>query len=195
MSDAGALTGDDPLIGDHPLIEHRPRFVIVTGPPASGKSTVAPALARGLGLPLIAKDVIKDALLSVLPVPDVAASRQVGRASVVAMFAVAGASPIGAVIESNLRRSLAGDEIADLGGTVVEVFCRCDRSVALDRYRRRSGSRSAGHFDTERTDGEIWNPDVAEPVAGGWPVLEVDTNHPVDLADLVRRVDAAAAPT
>ena len=80
----------------------RAGFVIVSGPPASGKSTLAPQVASALGLPLIAKDTIKDALMSVLDVPDVEASRQVGRASVKAMLAVAAQSPIGAVIESKL---------------------------------------------------------------------------------------------
>jgi hypothetical protein len=45
------------------------RFVVVSGPPASGKSSVAPALAVELKLPLIAKDTIKDALMSVLRFP------------------------------------------------------------------------------------------------------------------------------
>jgi len=40
---------------------------------------MAPAVARELSLPLIAKDTIKDALMSVLPVPDVETSRQVGQ--------------------------------------------------------------------------------------------------------------------
>jgi hypothetical protein len=31
-------------------------FVVVSGPPASGTSTLAPALAQALGLPLIVKD-------------------------------------------------------------------------------------------------------------------------------------------
>src|SRR3954466_7972344 len=57
-------------------------FVVVSGPPASGKSTLAPVLARGLKLPLLAKDTIKDALMSKLAVPDVDASRQLGRAAV-----------------------------------------------------------------------------------------------------------------
>ena len=75
-------------------------FVVVSGPPAGGKSTLAPVLARDLGLPLVAKDTIKDALMSVLPVPDVETSRQIGRGAVVAMLAVAAGSPIGAVIDS-----------------------------------------------------------------------------------------------
>jgi len=36
-------------------------FVVVSGPPASGKSSLAPALAAELDLPLPAKDVIKGA--------------------------------------------------------------------------------------------------------------------------------------
>jgi predicted kinase len=165
-------------------------FVVVSGPPGSGKSTLAVPLAAALGLPLIAKDTIKDALMSVVPPADVDASRALGRAAVAAMLATAAASPVGAVIESNFHRSRALGDLGRLPGQVVEVFCRCGREAVEDRYRRRAGSRHAGHFDHERTAEELWNPDVAEPVAGGWPVLEVDTGVPVDLYALVARVRA-----
>jgi predicted kinase len=163
----------------------QPLFVVVSGPPASGKSTLAPALARELGLPLIAKDTIKDALMSVLPVPDVEASRQIGRGAVAAMVAVAAESPIGAVIESNFYRTVAADTLRRLPGALVEVFCRCDQTVAHARYRARAGTRLAGHFDAVRTVEELWNDEVTEPVAGGWPVLEVDTNAAVDVAEVL----------
>lgn len=162
-----------------------PLFVVVSGPPASGKSTLAPTLAVELRLPLIAKDTIKDALMSQLPVPDVDASRQLGRAAVGAMLAVATHSPIGAVIESNFYRSVARADLLQLPGTVVEVFCRCDPDVAADRYRTRAGTRHAGHFDSVRKAEELWNDEVSEPVAAGWPLLEVDTNVPVDVAKVV----------
>jgi predicted kinase len=163
-------------------------FVVVSGPPASGKSTLAPAVAKELGLPLVAKDTIKDALMSVLPVPDVAASRQLGRAAVVAMLAVAAQSPCGAVIESNFHRSRAAADLRRLPGPVVELFCRVDREVARRRYAARAGSRHAGHFDAARTPEELWNDEVAEPVAGGWPVLEIDTTQPTDAPGIVRRL-------
>lgn len=166
-------------------------FVIVSGPPASGKSTLAPALARHLGLPIVAKDTIKDALMSVLPVPDVESSRQLGRAAVVAMLAVATESPIGAVIESNFYRSVAVDDLLGLPGRVVEVFCRCAESTATARYAQRAGTRHAGHFDGVRSAAELWNEEVAEPVAGGWPVIEARTDEPVDIQEVVSLVKAA----
>ena len=44
-------------------------FVIVSGPPGSGKSTLARDLALRLGLPLFAKDTIKESLMDTLGVP------------------------------------------------------------------------------------------------------------------------------
>jgi predicted kinase len=163
-------------------------FVVVSGPPASGKSTLAPALAGELRLPLFAKDTIKDALMSVLPVPDVDASRQLGRAAVAALLAIAAESPCGAVVESNFYRSRAVVDLRRLPGRVVEVFCRVDREVARTRYEARAGSRHAGHFDTIRSAEELWNDEVSEPVAGGWPLLEVDTTEPADVPDVVRLI-------
>lgn len=163
-------------------------FVIVSGPPASGKTTLATAIANELRLPLIAKDTIKDALMDILPVPDVEASRELGRAAVRAMLAVAAASPVGAVVESNFYRSVAGPDIARLPGQIVEVFCRCDAEIAASRYKERAGSRHAGHFDQIRTKEELWNEEVGEPMGVGWPVIEADTNEPVDVGRLIEEV-------
>lgn len=181
MSEDGGRTSSEPL------------FVVVSGPPASGKSAIAPVLARSLALPLIAKDEIKGVLMSTLGVTDLEDSRRLGRVAVAVMYALASSSPIGAVLESSLVRSVAAHELDRLDGTVVEVFCRCDRHTAQIRFRARSGSRAAGHFDDQRSDDDIWNDEIAEPVAGGWPVIEIDTNQPVDPGDLIVRVRAAAA--
>ena len=168
------------------------RYVVVSGPPASGKTTLARALAPALGLPLIAKDTIKQALMTVLPVPAVPASRTIGRASVAALLAVAAEAPA-AVLESVWHRSYAVADLGNLPGSLVEVFCRCDPAIAAERYARRAGTRSAGHFDAERTIAELWNDDVARPVAGGWPVIEVDTTARVDITSLVERIQAPLA--
>jgi AAA domain len=119
-------------------------YIVVSGPPGSGKTTLAVPLAAELGLPLVAKDTIKDALMSVLPVPDVESSKLIGRASIAAMLAVAADAPFGAVLDCNFHRSRALDELGRLPGAIVEVFCRCDHDVAASRYLDRAPSRHPG---------------------------------------------------
>jgi predicted kinase len=166
--------------------------VVVSGPPGSGKTTLARQLATGLRLPLIAKDTIKEALMTVLDVPDVHTSRVLGRAAVAALYAVAEDAKSG-VLESAWHRKHALADLGALPGPMVEVFCRCDLAVAQARYVARATSRAAGHFDAERLASELWNDDVGEPVAGGWPVIEVDTNEPVDVGIVIEEVRAALA--
>lgn len=163
----------------------RPVFVVVNGPPGSGKTSLAEQLAPMLGLPLISKDVIKEALMGVWKVQDVQTSRRLGRAAMAVMFSIAENASTGAVLDANFRRSLAHDELTRLAGDVIEVFCRCPREICLTRYRARAAVRAAGHLDSERSDAEIWDRETIDPVAGGWPVIEVETSVPVDLEGLL----------
>lgn len=77
----------------------------------------------------------------VLADPDVDASRKLGQAAVEVMYAVAATSQGGAVLEANFHRSVSRRGIQALPGLIVEVFCCCDREVALTRYRERSEQR------------------------------------------------------
>ena len=172
----------------------RPLYVVVSGPPGSGKSTLAPVLADRLVLPLLSKDMIKEAMLGSVPAADVEGSRRVGRAAMEVLFAVAAASPSGGVLEANFHRTVARPSIRDLPGRTVEVFCRCPREMARARYRVRTGGRHAGHFDGDRSDDDLWHAEVNGPVAGGWPVVEVGTDRPVDVALLLDRLGAAVGP-
>src|SRR4029450_8790598 len=57
-------------------------YLIVSGPAASGKTLVARGLSDELGWPIFAKDTIKAALMSVLPVAEVDDARRLGRGAV-----------------------------------------------------------------------------------------------------------------
>ncbi len=143
-------------------------------------------------LPLVAKDLIKETLMSVLAVPDVETSRLIGRAAVEVMYLVAASAPSGAVLEANFHRSISRAGIQALPGQIIEVFCRCNREVALARYRERTEQRHPGHFDQRRTDDELWNEEVTSPVAGDWTVIEVNTGHPVDISVVVKDIERLA---
>lgn len=168
-----------------------PLFVVVNGPPGSGKTTLGDELASRLGLPFLSKDAIKEALMDQGEVPDVETSHRLGRMAMTSLLSEANASPRGAVLEANFKRSLALSELRRLPGHVVEVFCRCPRELSIARYRERRFGRHPGHFDAKRSDADLWNHETENPVAGGWPVREVDTSKPVDVATLAREVGDA----
>lgn len=177
--------------GKNPVVAAlAPTFVVVSGPPGSGKSTLARGLADELALPFVAKDTIKEALMAVLPVPNVDASRRIGRAAVATMLAMAAESRIGAVMDCNFHRSLAVEDLRQLPGRMAEVFCQCERSRCWERYQARAVNRHPGHFDAVRSIDDLWHDEVTQPVAGGWPVLTVDTNDPADASSVLEDLRA-----
>lgn len=167
-------------------------FVLVAGPPGSGKSTLARPLAVALGLPLLDKDAIKEALFSVLgPPQDVEASRELGRAAVMALLTVAASCPSGAVLDSTFY-PYSVPALKRLPGRLVEIRCRCPEDVVGGRYQARSASRGPGHFDAERPDSELFSEHHFTPLGLG-PLIEVDTSGPVDVEGVVAQVVAAAS--
>jgi predicted kinase len=130
-------------------------LLIVTGLPASGKTTLARELATRYSAPLLAKDAIKEALFDVLPPCDAAGSRRLSDASFRVLAAVAselaraGAS---CVLDGNFRR---GEHEALLQAAcagrrkIVQILCRVDETTRLARLEARSGDahRHPGHRD------------------------------------------------
>jgi predicted kinase len=165
-------------------------YVVVSGPPGSGKTTVAGAIADDLGLPLFAKDTVKEALMDALGTPDPPTSQRLGGASVAVLVALAADNGRG-VIESTWQRSLALDDLARLRGRICEVFCRCPPETARARVEARAASRHPGHHDLLRLGDDLWSGERAEPIGGPWPVVEVETGGPFDAETTLRAVRAA----
>jgi predicted kinase len=167
-------------------------FVLVAGWPGSGKSTLAAALAAELGLPLLAKDEIKEALMEGLGRPDtVTASRHLGRAAVLVMLRAARTCP-GAVLDSTWL-DYALPLVRTLPGPLIEVHCTVPLDLARARYRARTGHRHAGHLDDARSDQELWG-EPSRPLGLG-PVVVVDTSGPVGIAELAATVAQVLATT
>lgn len=169
---------------------HAALFVLVAGPPGSGKSTLAGPLAARLGLPLLDKDAIKEALMGVLgPPADVSASRELGRAAVMALLTIAARCPGGAVLDST-SYPYSVPALRALPGRLVEIRCRCPGDIVRARYATRSPTRGPGHFDDQRPDQELFSEHHLTPLGLG-PLIEVDTSGDVDVERVVAQVLAA----
>ncbi len=162
--------------------------VLISGPAASGKTTLAQALADELILPILSKDTIKAALTEVLEVPDVDSARRVSTAAVRVLFAIAKEVKTGTILESVWRGDEVISEIRRLNGMIVEVFCRCSQGVMEARYLARE--RPPRYVPEHSTTNELWTDETSEPIAGGWPVIEVDTSSPVEVEALAAEIRA-----
>ncbi|MEV4427616.1 AAA family ATPase [Streptomyces sp. NPDC049602] len=156
-------------------------FVIVSGLPASGKTTLARGLAAGLGLPLVDKDVILESLYDALGVGDEAWRRRLSRAADDVLYALA-ADAGRAVLVNWWRPDTAPARLHALGARLVEVHCACDPALVAERFRARR--RHPGHLDQDLSPAELAERVTAwtarpGPLGLGDGPLVVDTTRPV----------------
>lgn len=165
-------------------------LVIISGPPATGKTTLAHMLAQELRLPCFMRDGLKEVLMDELGAPDRARSSELGRASYALLYDVAGRlleAAVGVVIESNFNRGTSEDELGPLVAQARAVLIHCDAPPGTieKRYRERAveGDRHPGHHDREALPALVENLElgVYEPMDLPIPTLRVDTSdgyHP-----------------
>jgi hypothetical protein len=143
-----------------------------------------------LGLPVLAKDEIKEALVAGLGQPDtVSESRRLGRAAVLVALRMARRCP-GAVLDSTWF-DYTRSHVTALPGRIVEVRCVVPVEIARKRYYARAANRHATHFDLERDEAELWGEPV-RPLGVG-PLVEVDTTGPTDVPAVAAAVLGAAS--
>ena len=165
-------------------------YVLVTGPPAAGKTFLAVPLARTLVLPLVGKDVIKEAMHDGLPSsePREVWSRHLSDTAYSVMLALLEDIPA-AVLDLNLPMELAS-RFEDLRRPLAQVFCRCPQGELERRLLERATSRHPAHQDDVVLD-DVRSQGVRgiEPAPLHAPLLEVDTSAPVDVEEVARWVN------
>ena len=166
-----------------------PLLVVVTGPPAAGKTTIARGIAERLRLPLIAKDTIKEALFDGLGTGDLAWSQRLGDVTFLTMMALvedsltAGAS---LVVEANFVRG-SESRLAAQPARFVQIHCSAPLEVLLERYGRRV--RHPGHVDSLRIDAlrHAVESGRHDPLDLPGQTIRLDTSHEVELDDVLAR--------
>ena len=68
---------------------NKPVLVIISGPPATGKTSLGRRLARQFDLPFFHKDGIKETLFDALEYPDEDPARKLGYASALLLYHIA----------------------------------------------------------------------------------------------------------
>lgn len=165
--------------------------MVVSGLPASGKSTLGSLLGDRLSLPLIDKDVILETLFDSLGCSDRTERSRLSRASDEVLYALAGQLPA-AILVNWWDHDASPPRLRGVASSMVEVFCDCPVEVTVARFHSRS--RHPGHQDPDRSPQEIqaeadrMRATFRGPLGVG-DVIRVDTSGPVDadrVADQVR---------
>ena len=166
-----------------------PLWVIVTGPPAAGKTTLVRRIAQDLRIPLFEKDVFKDVLYQTLGFGDKDWSRRIGMSAINLLFITAGRTlQTGAslVTESNFYRQFSSEraeEIADNAkARVVQVHCSAPPDILVKRNASRltpSKLRPGHHV--------MPSEELLEGIRSG-------TWEPLDIPSKTIRVDTSREP-
>jgi len=136
-------------------------LILVTGQIASGKTSLAKALADKLNIALVSKDGLKEILFDTVGVGDREWSKKLGRATfslldhIVEAQLKAGNSII---LESPLNPDFENKKFQDwqkkYGFKAVQIICQADERTLFERFKARAldSERHAGHQDAENLE-------------------------------------------
>lgn len=121
----------------------RPKLIIMAGPPAAGKTTSAPLLARALGVPLFGLDQIKERLADVIGAEASEYPDRLAHAAMSQVIATASellTSGNSVMIEGFMRHGQSEHVLAPLVAIsdAVLIHLRADDLVLKNRYEARA---------------------------------------------------------
>jgi predicted kinase len=161
-----------------------PALIVVSGPPGSGKTTLAHRLAAAVGCPAICRDEIKEGMVHTIPDFTPGHDDELSRVANVTFFTVletllsAGVTTMAeAAFQDRLWRP-GLEPLQDLARIRI-VHCTVDPGLAFQRSLRRSAENQhrRAHPDPTPSDADAYLARLRafDPVAVKAPVIEVDT--------------------
>lgn len=182
------------------MAQSKPTLVIVTGPPASGKTSIVEQLAASLGLPLFTKDGIKELFADALGEGAYDHASDLGKGSQLQLIAIAQElirTGHGVVIESFFHRGITEPQLESMleqaNAVLVHVTANEDDLVA--RYAERMDDPS--RHEIHNTDGtaeelrKLLQEGMGEPLDLACPLIVLDTTdreyNEHEVADMIRK--------
>ena len=172
------------------------RYVVVSGLPAAGKSTVASSIARCSSLPLFDKDEFLESLFVGNEPRDASERRDLSRRADELLEAAVRGAPQAIVVSwwkhprSTADTGTRTEWLQRLPGRLVEIYCKCSPQIAAGRFFRRE--RHTGHLDTRWSHADLLSELSACALLGPLNVgslVTVDTSRPLDVDAVWHQVD------
>lgn len=171
------------------------KAIIVSGLPASGKTTIARQIAAALSFELLDKDHFLEDLYEKHGVATWEDRKKLSRESDL-LFQMAATQAKSPVLVSHWRATDGAENggtptgwLSRTYGQIIEVCCICDPEIATKRFLERQ--RHPGHFDQHRNPQELAlkmkRMSATYPLNIG-SLVGVDTGHPIDLPELIKQI-------
>lgn len=174
-------------------------FVVISGLPASGKSTVGAALERSLRLPLFDKDSYLEALFESEGTSDITRRREFSKRADMQFQRAAEAKRTGILVSwwkhpaSSIDSGTPAQWVAHSGLFAIEVHCVCSPEIATSRFLTRV--RHPGHNDSRWSRDSLLAMLQQQQTLGPlFPSanITVNTEHTLDAEQLANQVRANA---
>lgn len=137
------------------------RLIVISGLPATGKTTLGKEIARRLSIPFFSKDTIKERLFDERGFSDRAWSKKLGMEAYEELYRTVEHTlnnETDCVIESNFKPGISETDLRALlqrtGAECRQIFCHAPGHILMDRFERRahSGERHPGHVDAKNLE-------------------------------------------
>jgi len=157
---------------------NKPQLLVVTGRPASGKTTLAHTLAREINCPLISRDELKEGYIHTLGTTHDELNDSAAWHIYEAFFETIDLlilKNISIVVEAAFQDQLWKRRLDNLAGKAILKVILCTTSA--ETARQRFEYRLAAHPDRERFHGDGQFPQTWQPLVMNVQTLEVDTTQ------------------